>query len=214
MTQSPSSKPSTSVYEQATIAVERIAGLINARINSSEPEVFLAGVTELLAMYPRPIIEKSMSAVNGLPAKFKFWPSIAEIKDTLDGWQAEEHRSADLLRRYGEPLPPNAGLLGQERPKHKPYNLLVLREHDGHDAMVKRAEEEPADQWRADPRGIWVPLNWWQERKTARPQKGVKTAAEAARPLVVSPALLKALGEQRFGGVTRGPDSKHVEAAE
>jgi hypothetical protein len=47
-------------------------------------EIFLAGVVELFCHYPAQIVERCVSPVHGLPATFKFYPRIAEIREFLE----------------------------------------------------------------------------------------------------------------------------------
>lgn len=99
MTQSQNSAPQTSATDLARIATQRLAGFWPP-IKAQDPETFLAGVMENLAGYSRPTIERAMSATRGLPAVFKFWPSIAEIREVLNGWEEAEHRHREILGRY------------------------------------------------------------------------------------------------------------------
>lgn len=114
MTQLQNSNASTKL-EQATIATERLSGFWE-KIDASDPEIFLAGVTELLATYSRATIERAMSVTRGLPAKFTYWPKIAQIKETLDAWEDDERRHRNLLARHAPtdmlaiPGPPPVGI--------------------------------------------------------------------------------------------------------
>ncbi len=45
----------------------------------------MAGVAALIAAYPPDVIEAALSPISGVPAKFKFMPSIAELKEDLEG---------------------------------------------------------------------------------------------------------------------------------
>ena len=51
---------------------------------AGNPEVVLTGVVELFEHYPAEVVERTVSPVFGLPAKHKFMPRIAEIKEFLD----------------------------------------------------------------------------------------------------------------------------------
>lgn len=44
----------------------------------------MAGVATVLAAYPAEVIEAALSPLSGIPAKFKFMPSIAELKTDLE----------------------------------------------------------------------------------------------------------------------------------
>jgi hypothetical protein len=52
----------------------------------------MAGLIELLSHYEQHIIYQAQSATRGLAARFKFCPSLAEIKEALDFWVDEEAR--------------------------------------------------------------------------------------------------------------------------
>jgi len=60
----------------------------------------MAGVIELFEHYPAPLVARAVSPVYGLPAKYKFMPRIAEIKEWLD-----EH-APPSKPKYLEPEPP------------------------------------------------------------------------------------------------------------
>ncbi len=68
--------------------MERLYGYF-PRTAASDPEIFTVGLLQLLATYPQSTIESMLSPISGLPAKHKFLPSIAEIREWL-----EEHAPA------------------------------------------------------------------------------------------------------------------------
>lgn len=58
----------------------------------------MTGVVQLLSYYPAPVVESALSIISGIPAKFKFLPSIAEIREHLDLWD-EPYRAAEIRAR-------------------------------------------------------------------------------------------------------------------
>lgn len=70
---------------QMAMYASRLFDFYHTQELSANPETFLTGVIELFSNYPMPIVAKAVSPVFGLPAKFKFPPRIAEIKEFLDG---------------------------------------------------------------------------------------------------------------------------------
>lgn len=103
----PETLPKTSV-EQAKLLAERLIGFYPMAA-ATDPRIFLTGVIELLTSYPPRIAERSISAINGLPARYKFFPSIAEIKETLDEWYAADVKHAQTVNRWNcAALPPPA----------------------------------------------------------------------------------------------------------
>lgn len=98
------SQNSTSLSEQAAIAAGRIIGFY-PRVTASDPEIYIAGLIEILSCCSRPTIERSMSATRGVAASFKFLPALAEIKELLDGWEADERRYQQNMERWKNPRP-------------------------------------------------------------------------------------------------------------
>lgn len=68
---------------------------------------------QLFAAYDPRHIEGVLSPLSGLPAKHKFLPSIAEIREALDEKSAHDKRMEDYSKRYG----PDRML---PAPKHEP----------------------------------------------------------------------------------------------
>jgi hypothetical protein len=69
----------------------------------------MAGLIELLSHYEQHIIYQAQSATKGLAARFKFCPSLAEIKDALDFWvdeEAQQRRRLAVGARKPEPSVP------------------------------------------------------------------------------------------------------------
>jgi hypothetical protein len=99
MMHSNSSAPSTVL---ATQAAEKLLGFY-PKITAGDPQIFITGLVELIENYPDWLIARIASPVNGLPAKFKFCPLIAEIKEACEEWMVEKGREEDLKRRFSTP---------------------------------------------------------------------------------------------------------------
>lgn len=63
----------------------------------------------MLSSYPQAIAERSVSAINGFPARCKFFPTIAEAKEALEEWAMADARHRDLKERYARPVLPAIG---------------------------------------------------------------------------------------------------------
>ena len=61
---------------------------------ATNPEIYIAAVTALLADYPASVIAAVTHPVTGLPRKCKFLPSIAELSEALDSELAREIRES------------------------------------------------------------------------------------------------------------------------
>lgn len=75
---------------------------------SDHPEIFLAGVVELFENYPGDVVYRAVSPTFGIPAKFKFIPRIAEIKEFLEELMQPVYRQQQRERISAEnarPLP-------------------------------------------------------------------------------------------------------------
>jgi hypothetical protein len=79
--------------------IERLLGFYS-KIPAREPQIFMTGMIELMAIYPTWVVERLPSAVNGIPSLCKFCPQVSEVKEICDGWVLEKQRSDDLLTRY------------------------------------------------------------------------------------------------------------------
>ena len=79
------------------------------RNEANDPEMFIAGATAMLAGYPETVVERVCDPVRGLPAKSRFLPAIAEIREACERemvWHdAVERRERDR-RHTAEVLAP------------------------------------------------------------------------------------------------------------
>lgn len=88
------------------IFASRLFNFYHGQELAADPEIFLAGVVQLFEHYPSDIVEKAVSPVFGLPAKFKFPPRISEIREFLDDLMGPILREEARARNVFEPLPP------------------------------------------------------------------------------------------------------------
>jgi hypothetical protein len=86
---------------EAAKAADRLFGFY-PRSSASDPEIFMTGVIQLFASYPRSVIEAALSPVSGIPAKFKFLPSLAEIRHECEEWYRPIREAAQRQRNEQE----------------------------------------------------------------------------------------------------------------
>lgn len=79
----------------AAKVVQRLCGFY-PQSGASDPRIFAAGLITLIAEYPKQIIENLLSPISGIPAKFKFLPSIAETKEVCERY-AQPLREVEYL---------------------------------------------------------------------------------------------------------------------
>lgn len=106
----------TTPERQATIMVDRLVKSYPDQ-DIGDFKTVSAQLIELIRTYSPEVISRVASPARGLPAKFKFFPRIAEIKTELDAWQSEVDASAARNKRFlqaqlpgpdVEPMPPLA----------------------------------------------------------------------------------------------------------
>lgn len=54
------------------------------KADASDPDIYVAAATRLLQCYSEDVVKAVSDPINGLPAKSKFLPSIAEIKEACE----------------------------------------------------------------------------------------------------------------------------------
>jgi hypothetical protein len=112
----------------ATQAADRLFGFF-PRSAASDPQVFMAGVVELLAGYPAWVADRILSPKHGLPAHHTFLPSIKEIRERCEDefkahrYAREFDQTSDALRlKYSAPQ-----LEGPAPPPRPTYTELKAR---------------------------------------------------------------------------------------
>lgn len=110
---------------EATTAATRLLGFYPS-MNASDPGAFLMGLVEMFLSYTPPTVMRSISPIRGLPAKFKFMPSLAEVRETLEAYEEEELRHTRLSRFTRAPA-----ALSAPRPAPRPpgasYEEMVAK---------------------------------------------------------------------------------------
>lgn len=81
-----------STQEQVGQALDQLLGSYPLG-RATNPEIYIAAVTAVLADYPASVIAKVTHPVHGIPSKCKFLPTIAELKENLDLELAREIRA-------------------------------------------------------------------------------------------------------------------------
>lgn len=81
---------------------------------AGNPEVVLTGVVELFEQYPPEILSRAVSAVFGLPRKYKFMPRIAEIAEFLEAEMGPVDRAQVRLKALPEPQEDRVGRISYE----------------------------------------------------------------------------------------------------
>ncbi len=111
--------------EQMAIFAQRLFSFYHEQELAANPEIFLAGVVELFCNYPPRIVERAISPAFGLPAKFKFPPRIAEIREFLEEKMAPIRRE-DTRRQVRERMREEWGkyLLSPPRSQRPTYDEL------------------------------------------------------------------------------------------
>jgi len=112
--------------EAMAVLAQRLFSFYHEQELAANPEIFLAGVVELFCHYSREAVLRAVSPTFGLPAKFKFPPRLAEIKEFLDDLSPEEPP-----RRY--PVLPRDPPIPQvkPRPEWKSYAEFLLMSASG-----------------------------------------------------------------------------------
>lgn len=134
-----------------------------------DPEVYAAAVAAVLSDYSLDIVTLASDPRTGIAGQSKFLPTVAEIKEFCAAVQARQ----DRIKRY-EALP-RLQKRAYVPPSHEP-NLFVAVGRHCYEKMVERHKREPGfcrfesghackDDVARD--GLWVPLGWYQDERTA-----------------------------------------------
>lgn len=156
------------------------------RNEANDPEIFLTGATTLLASYPEEIVERACDLLRGLPAKNKFLPSIAEIREFCERemvwFDAVERRDRER-RHTAEVLAPAPPATAESRARVRAMAADLIAELNA----------------RGEPRKIdFKPPRSPAEAEAARRHFEARlpeiTAEYAATPPNLGPALLQPAG--------------------
>lgn len=82
---------------EAAAFAEQLVGLYPARevVNA---KVFSAGLSALMAAFPRDMVKRVCDPVAGLPSRLKFFPSLADVREALDAEKTRRDRIAANAR--------------------------------------------------------------------------------------------------------------------
>jgi hypothetical protein len=109
---------------EAKQAAARLLGCYRTG-DANDPETYVAAVIAVLSRYSAQIVREVTNPVAGLPAKLKWLPTIAEIRDECELLQArerrQEQRDADLRKQFAE----RKALEDIDRHSRKTYQQLV-----------------------------------------------------------------------------------------
>ncbi len=109
---------------------------------ASDPQIFMTGMVELLAAYPVAIIENLCSVISGIPAKYKFLPSIAELKEECERF-AQPHREAEYLeQRKAQPRE-----MAIAPPREARESIDDLRKRHGDNWGINDPEAKRRSKW-------------------------------------------------------------------
>lgn len=93
---------STITQAEAGRAAKQILGFY-PEIPAADPQKFTAGLVATLSIFPKPVIDRAVDPVSGIPAKIKFL-NLAAIRELLDEWD-DEYRLALKRREPVKALP-------------------------------------------------------------------------------------------------------------
>lgn len=82
---------------EAVEFADQLTGFYPAR-EVNNPKAYVAGMAALLASYPRDFVKRVCSPVDGLPTRLKWLPTLADVREALDGEKARRERIAAHAR--------------------------------------------------------------------------------------------------------------------
>lgn len=158
-------------------AIDAVGQMIRGYANrGTADKSYIGAIASLLCQYPRTLALDCADPLHGVVLTTKFMPTPADIA----GWMeprvermagrvdAEERAERQLRERreYDAQQPDDLS----EVPKFSRYNLIVRVGRPGYEQMVERSKHSAAGEfsWTSD--GILVPIDWYHERHSWRPQ--------------------------------------------
>lgn len=150
--------------------------------DAADPAVFTTAVASVLSGYPEGVVMAVTSPVSGIPAKLKWLPSIAEVREACEAEMAhilrEEQRKADLARSRA---------------------LVAPSEEPIERKSIEELKARCGENWGiAQPDDLGKPRKKDMSRDQAKRHLEVLASMKDA-PLQVGPALMKKLEEYRRG---------------
>ena len=101
------------------------------RNEANDPEIFITGATAMLSSYPEVVVERVCDPIRGLPAKNKFLPAIAEIREACERemvWFDAVERRERERRHTAEVLAPVAAPTADARARVKALAADLIAE--------------------------------------------------------------------------------------
>jgi hypothetical protein len=104
------SSPTSTKCDPRTAArkAAQLFGCYN-RNEANDPEIFITAMTAMLACYPELVVDRVCDPIRGLPAKNRFLPAIAEIREACERemiWHDAVERRDRERRHTAEVLAP------------------------------------------------------------------------------------------------------------
>ncbi len=94
------------------------------RGEANDPTTYAAGITRILADYPREVIERVTDVVRGIPSKQDFLPTPREVKAACEA-EMEPIRRAQQKERREREYQKLIGGPEEDRSKRKSYAQLI-----------------------------------------------------------------------------------------
>lgn len=164
---------------------------------AADPDIYSAAIAATLARFPLEVAQRVTDPRSGLPARSKWLPTVAEVREACDGEMATENRAAARQRRLAE----TEALLVESRareanggPRETMQELKArLGERFGLSKWLE-LEEPP------------TPSNCAMQRANRRALEVVGT--DFSKPVPVSPMLVAAIAEQDARRKAMPPERK------
>jgi hypothetical protein len=101
------------------------------RNEANDPEIFITAMTAMLATYPELVVERVCDPIRGLPAKNKFLPALAEIREACERemvWHDAVERRERERRHTAEVLAPAPPATAESRARVKAMAADLIAE--------------------------------------------------------------------------------------
>jgi hypothetical protein len=143
------------------------------RDDANDADIYCSAITLVLSDYPRAVVEFVTDPRAGIPARYKFPPSAAEVKEACDAEMARAVRMAQPVSRIRprDYVPPRAD------PGCR-ANVFVHADAPQYAIVKAWSESKEADErdWKLDDRGragVWVSLSIYENIAGGRIRVGV-----------------------------------------
>jgi hypothetical protein len=168
------------------IAARKAAQLFGyyPRNDANDPELFLTGATTMLSSYPEIVVERVCDPLRGLPAKNKFLPAIAEIREACE----REMIWHDAVERRDRDRAHTREVLAPILPPPAPMDRLRVRQTTDELLAELNAKGEPRKLGFRPPRS---PGEAEAARRHFEARLPELAAEYSGPPPVISPELVK-----------------------